>query len=266
MGSDDSPGIDELKEFAMELIRGIGEEALVYYGQSKPRIKFDEGLVTAAELHLNDYFRNALTTRFPEHQVFVNTDLDRSYSHEGKRYLWIFDPLDGVDNFQAGIPIWGMSLALLDNFWPTIGMFYMPATEDLFHAQVGKQAFRDKTPIKISAQETVDDESLLLTFSRFHHHYRPVFPGKIRNLGCTAAHICYVAMGRADAAVIANESYQDLASTRVIIEAAGGHIYKMDGSEFSIDEYQDGQRISEHLIVAAAGNVEPVRACLKQTA
>ncbi len=110
MGSEDSPGIDELKDFAMDLIRGMGEEALVYYGRSKPRTKFDERLVTEAELHLNDYFRNALDAKFPEHQVFVNKDLDRNYSHGGKRYLWIFDPIDGVDNFQAGIPIWGMSL------------------------------------------------------------------------------------------------------------------------------------------------------------
>ena len=224
MGSAGSEGIDELRRFAMDLIRNVGEEAKVFYGRSKPQTKFDERLVTEAELHLNDFFRNALTAKFPEHQVFVNRDLDRDYSHEGKRYLWIFDPIDGVDNFQAGIPIWGMSLALLDNFWPTIGMFYMPVTDDLFHAQVGKPAFRGTTPIKIKAREAVDDESLLLTYSRFHHHYRTAFPGKIRNLGCTAAHICYVATGRADAAVIANESYQDLASTRVIIEAAGGKV------------------------------------------
>jgi len=264
MGSDDSPGIDELKDFAIDLIRGMGEEALVYYGRSKPRTKFDERLVTEAELHLNEYFRNSLDAKFPEHQVFVNRDLDRNYSHGGKRYLWVFDPIDGVDNFQAGITIWGMSLALLDNFWPSIGMFYMPATDDLFHARVGRRAFRGKTQIKIAAQEAVDDESLLLTYSRFHHHYQAAFPGKIRNLGCTAAHICYVSTGRADAAVIANESYQDLASTRVIIEAAGGTICKMDGSEFSIDEYQDGQRINEHLIVAAPGNVDPVRECLNR--
>ena len=264
MGSTGSAGIDELRHFATELIQSVGEEAKVFYGRSKPQTKFDEQLVTEAELHLNEYFRNALNSKYPEHQVFVNKDLDRDYSHGGKRYLWIFDPIDGVDNFQAGIPIWGMSLALLDNFWPNIGMFYMPATDDLFHAQVGQKAYRGEALMKITAQEAVDDESLLLTYSRFHHHYQSTFPGKIRNLGCTAAHICYVATGRADAAVIANESYQDLASTRVIIEAAGGKICKMDGSEFSIDEYQDGQRISEHLIVAAPGNVEPVRRCLKK--
>ena len=257
-----SPSLEELRQFAMELIRRSGEEALAYYGRRKPQIRFDERLVTEAELELNRFFQGALHARFPEHQVFSRTAQERDYTHGGKRYFWVFDPIDGVDNFQAGIPIWGLSLALLDNYWPILGLFFMPATGDLFHAQAGGQAFRGETPIKIAAKENVDDESVLFTYSRFHLDHRTDFPGKIRNLGCTAAHICYVAMGRADAAVIANESYQDLASTRVLIEAAGGKLWRLDGTEFSIDEYQDGQRITEHLLVTAPGNFEPVRACI----
>ena len=70
-------------------------------------------------------------------------------------------------------------------------------------------------------------------------------------MGCTTAHLCYVAMGRAEAALIANESYQDLAAARVIVEAAGGKIYKLDGSEFFLNDYLDGQRIDESLMVTA---------------
>jgi myo-inositol-1(or 4)-monophosphatase len=45
--------------------------------------------------------------------------------------------------------------------------------------------------------------------------------------------MCYVAAGRAEAAIIARETFQDLAAARVIIEAAGLKICKMDGSGFS---------------------------------
>ena len=103
--------------------------------------------------------------------------------------------------------------------------------------------------ILVSSQETINDESLLLTYSRFHNHYRTGFPGKIRNMGCTGAHICYVAMGRAEAAVITNLSYQDLGASRVILEAAGGKIYKMNGQEFFPNEYLDGPRINDRLLV-----------------
>jgi myo-inositol-1(or 4)-monophosphatase len=168
-----------------------------------------------------------------------------------------------VANFQAGIPIWGTSLALLDNYWPTFGVFYMPATGDLFRARAGKEAWWRDEQIRISNTDPINDESLLLTYSRFHQHFKCSFPGKVRSLGCTSAHICYVAMGRADAAVIANESFQDLAAARVIIEAAGGSICRLDGSKFYLSEYLNGQRIDECLLVAYPEKVSQIKNSLQ---
>lgn len=258
-------GIDDLVRFAMEVIRLSGDEALSYYAKGKPNLKFDMGLVTETELHLTKFFKDQLQANFPEHQLFMNNYEIQEYSHAEKRYLWIYDPLDGVANFQAGIPIWGTSLSLLENFWPIFGAFYMPSTGDLFHAIAGRKAFRGEKEIRISDQANINDESVLLTFSRFHNRYRSTFPGKIRNLGCTAAHICYVAMGRAEAAVIANESYKDLAAARIIIEAAGGKIFKMDGSEFFLNEYLDGEKIGGHLLVTPPDSYSQVRDCLQET-
>jgi myo-inositol-1(or 4)-monophosphatase len=70
-------------------------------------------------------------------------------------------------------------------------------------------------------------------------------------------------MGRADAAIIANESFQGIAAARVIVEAAGGKICKSDGSEFHLNEYLDGQRINDHLIVASPESLSQVRSFLK---
>lgn len=255
-------GIDDLTQFGMEVIRSAGEEALSFYGKGKNQVKFDEELVTKAELDLTEFFKNQLYRRFPGHQIFTNTQENKEYTHEGHRYVWVYDALDGVANFQAGIPIWGTSLALLENFWPIFGVFYMPVTGDLFYAQAGHNAFWGKEKAHVSAREDIDDESVLFTYSRFHTHYRSLFPGKIRNLGCTAAHICYVATGRAEGAVIANESYRDLAAARVIIEAAGGKIFKTDGGELFLDEYLDGRRIYDHLLVVAPNTYSQLRSYL----
>jgi myo-inositol-1(or 4)-monophosphatase len=256
--------IDKFRDFAMDVIHQAGEKAMMHYGKGRPHVKFDQSVVTEAELQLTDLFQNQLHRQFPEHQMFRYDQVNENYSHDEKRYLWIFDPLEGVANFQGGIPIWGMSIALLENFWPIFGVFHMPATGDLFHARASKDAFWGNEKIRISASGLIDDESLLLTYSRFHQNYRPTFPGKIRALGCTSAHICYVAMGRADAAIITNDSFQGLAAARVIIEAAGGEICKTDGSAFHLNEYLDGQRISDHLLVAASENLSQIRGFLKR--
>jgi myo-inositol-1(or 4)-monophosphatase len=256
--------IQDLGRFAMEAICLSGDEALAYYGKGSAREKFDEGLVTEAELRLRELFQAELYAHFPEHRVYMNSQSEEGYTHEGRRYLWIFDPLDGVANFQAGIPIWGLSLSLYENHWPVMGLFYMPVTGDLFYAQAGQKAYRGDEEIRISRQEEINDESLLLTYSRFHNRYRTSFPGKIRDLGCTSAHVCYVAMGRAEAALLANESYEDLAAVRIIIEAAGGHIFKLDGSELFLNEYLEGQKIEDHLLVVSPDRFSEVRQCLEE--
>ena len=256
-------GIEELSKFATEFIKQAGKKALIHYGRGKPHVKFDESLVTEAELQLGEFFQEQLQDHYPKHHVFRYNEVKENYSHEEERYLWIFDPFDGVANFQAGIPVWGLSLALLENFWPILGVFYMPVTGDIFHAVAGQNAFWGKKKIQVSTRETINDESLLFTYSRFNQHYRSNFPGKIRNLGCASAHICYVAMGRADAVLVANESFQGLAAARVIIEAAGGKFSKIDGSDFHLNEYLDGQRIEDHLLIAAPENFTQVRDSLK---
>ena len=155
-----------------------------------------------------------------------------------------------------------MSVALLENFWPVFGYCHMPATGDLFYARAGQAAYRGDSPIQVSSQDSINDESVLLNFSRFHQYYRSTFPGKHLNLGCTSAHICYVAMGRAEAALIAHESYQDLAAVRVIMQAAGGKFMRMDGTNFPIAEYLEGDAGDVHLLALSPGLFKQVRGCL----
>jgi myo-inositol-1(or 4)-monophosphatase len=251
--------VEELSQFALDTIGKLGDKALSFYGKGDPVLKFDERLVTEAELHLSELFGSELASRYPEHQVFSPASGKSDYTHDERRYLWIFDAIDGVANFQAGIPIWGMSIALLENFWPLLGFVSLPATGDVFYAQAGRTAHRGSIAIQVSRQEEINDESLLLTYSRFHQDYQTTFPGKIRSLGCSTAHACYVAMGRADAAVLANDSYAGLAAARVIVEAAGGQIYSMQAGEFHLNDYLDSSKIDDHLLVTSPRFYEEVR-------
>jgi len=255
--------IGELSMFGLQTLQIMGEEALKFYGEGRRRRPFDQDLVTRAELHLSDAFQSRILSRFPDHQLYGRETLDEGYSHDGKRFLWVFDPLDGVDNFQTGIPIWGMSLALYENHWPVMGMFYMPATKDLFRANAGEAAYWNDRPIRIADRGESSQESLILTYSRFYQHYRCKFSGKIRSLGSTGVHVCYVAMGRADAAIVANESFKDLAAVRVIVESAGGKLFTSDGSDLFLGDYVDGNKIDDHLLITGPANVPMIRDCLQ---
>jgi myo-inositol-1(or 4)-monophosphatase len=260
----EDPGIEELLSFAKDVISSAGDKALGLYGQGNKGVKFDEELVTSAELSLTNFFKDRLNDVFPGHGVFGDPLPAEDYVHGEKRYLWIYDPLDGVANFQAGIPIWSISLALLENFWPVFGVAFMPVTGDLFYAIAGQKAYWGEQELRIPDTGEISNESVLLTYSRFHNLYQSTFPGKIRNLGSTSAHIIYVARGRAAGALLANVSYRDLAAAQIILMAAGGRIHRLDGREFHLSDYLSGQRIQEHLIAAPEGAFESIRMYLKR--
>lgn len=259
--------LDDVASAAEDILRQAGAQALEHYGKGNFTLKFDEGLVTQIELELTSFFQNEIESRFPGQRVFVsNQEQEPVYSHSQDRFLWVFDALDGAANMLAGIPVWGLSAALMDNYWPILGMFFMPATTDFFQARAGGELLRNGRPVPYNQPNELNNESLLLTYSRFHHHYHSVFPGKIRNFGCSGAHICYVAMGRADAAIIANESFQELAAARVLIEAAGGHFYTMQGGEFHINDHLDGAKVNEPLLVTTPQLRQQIQAVLKPAA
>jgi len=256
--------VDGFMDFAVGTAKKAGAKALAYYGKGDTAVKFDDSLVTEAELSIRGLFEGELKKLNPLHRIFDEAnEISRQYSHSENRYLWVIDAIDGVANFQAGIPIWGISIAMLENFWPVLGVFFMPVTGDIFYSRAGGPAYHVSTVISTSSQEGITDESLLFTFSRFNHHYRTSFPGKIRTMGCAGAHICYVAMGRAEAAILANHSFSELAAASVILESAGGNIFTIEGAEFYLSNYLDGKRIAEHLVAAPASNLSQVRACLE---
>ena len=72
MAVDQTQGIEELGGFAKNLVVRLGEEALMYYGKGDADVKFDEDLVTAAELQLSNVFEKELQDHYPEHLLFEN--------------------------------------------------------------------------------------------------------------------------------------------------------------------------------------------------
>jgi myo-inositol-1(or 4)-monophosphatase len=142
-------------------------------------------------------------------------------------------------------------------------MFYMPVTGDIFKALAGRNLIVNDTTITLDPEVIASNESVLLTYSRFHNEFHSTFPGKIRNLGCTAAHLAYIASSRAEAALLNYVHIWDLAAGLILLEAAGGEIRYLDGGAFHLNDYLDSQKIAKPLLAAPAGEHSAISQYLK---
>ena len=62
--------IKEFYNFALKLVDAAADQAMDFYGQGRHNIRFDEALITRAELEIGDLFHKRIKDRFPAHQVF----------------------------------------------------------------------------------------------------------------------------------------------------------------------------------------------------
>jgi myo-inositol-1(or 4)-monophosphatase len=252
------PELRTLKEFVENALRKSGGLLMDLYGKGDTTLKFDEELVTEADNAAWELISTKIKAGFPDHGFLRDLSEEDIENDKFPRFLWIVDTLDGAASFQAGMPVWGVSAAMFELFWPVLGFLYLPVTGELYTAYAKREAHLNDRPIRVREQSTIDNESLILVYSRFHQDFSTNFPGKIRNFGSSAGHMAYVARGAADACFMKNVGVQDLAAGSIILEAAGGAITFMDGSPFHVGDYLNGDRVEGPIVAAPIGAHEEI--------
>jgi myo-inositol-1(or 4)-monophosphatase len=160
-----------------------------------------------------------------------------------KTHRWIVDPIDGTTNFVHAIPHFAISIALEREKRLVAGVVYNPITDDLYHAEVGRGAFRNETRLRVATRKKLD-EAVLATgipfqgtpghaqFFKELHQFTQRVAG-VRRFGSAALDLAYVAAGRFDGFWERNLGLWDIAAGVVLVREAGGFCDEIDGADFT---------------------------------
>jgi myo-inositol-1(or 4)-monophosphatase len=175
---------------------------------------------------------------------------------EGKRYLWVIDPLDGTTNFMHGCPPFAVSIGLKEYGDEVAGVVYEITADEMFVAWKNGGARLNGKPIHVS-EATKLAESLVATgfpysdFSRLDN-YIGLFTWFLKNshgvrrLGSAATDIAYIACGRFEAFYEYGLHPWDIAAATIILREAGGKISDFSGNE---------KNLTGSEVIAASGPV-----------
>lgn len=91
---------------------------------------------------------------FPDHSVFAE---EAGEFVGNEPYHWIIDPLDGTNNFVAGLPTFASSIAVLHEEKPVLAAIHQPATDETYFAcrDTGVQYEREQ----VTADSDIDTEA-----------------------------------------------------------------------------------------------------------
>lgn len=189
----------------------------------------DSDIVTIADKESERIIKDFIRSNFPDHAILS----EESGETDGTTsYRWVIDPVDGTTNFFAGIPFWAISIGVEYRDRTEIGVVYLPATGELFHAVRGKGAYLNGKPIRVSA-ETHLSRSVISTGFPVDKDTNPdnnldnlaaIMPlvRDMRRLGSAASDMCYVAAGFLNGYWELNLHEWDVNAATLIVEEAGG--------------------------------------------
>ena len=216
---------------AVQIARQAGELALSLRGQVACSDKTDGTWVTEADRALEELIRHRLSEAFPGHAVYGEEFGGAGRLNDGP--CWLLDPIDGTVNYVTGLPSWGVSIGLLWDGVPEVGVFYLPVSGELFEAQRGRGAKVNGCAVRVDGRGVPDRHSLWAMNSDALQRVELQVPGMLRNLGSTAAHGCYVASAGVVAAVFDQWRTWDVAAAFCIASEAGAEARYLDGRPFA---------------------------------
>ncbi|NKE61688.1 inositol monophosphatase [Lentzea sp. PSKA42] len=222
----------ELENAAVELCAEASKIALDAFGHRlSVRLKDGGEPVTDVDVRIEQGLVAEIGRRFPEHAV-IGEETGESGSSE---WQWVLDPLDGTRNFVRGIPIFGVSVAVLHLGRPVAAAISLPALGEMYSAAEGLGSRHDGQPIRASA--AVDLDAGLMSFSGrdSYHEFEELEPlrlslGRSLWLGSAAAEFAWLASGSVDYAVFAELPVWDVAAGVLLVREAGGTVLAHDGS------------------------------------
>ncbi len=113
------------------------------------RPKKPQGFVSAADEAVERMICKRLGAEFPDDTVFAEEG--EAGAGNGTGACWFIDPIDGSTNFLRGLPLWGVSLGLVLQGRPWIGVVALPALGLMVAAEIGFGLFVDGRPVSRSA-------------------------------------------------------------------------------------------------------------------
>jgi myo-inositol-1(or 4)-monophosphatase len=152
----------------------------------------------------------------------------------GQGRVWIVDPLDGTVNYANGLPVFCVSIGLVVDGRPTVGVIHDPTRAESFAATADGPATLGGRPIHIPDKPNLSDYVVSMSLNGRTAPTRARNVRKAirisRSMGSAALALAYTANGRFDAFIQQGGlSTWDVAAAGLIADRAGVLVTTMDG-------------------------------------
>lgn len=227
-------------EVALDTARDAGALLLKEFDHpQKISYKGDADLVTESDRRSEALIVARLRDHFPQHVIVAEEGGGGNAAKD--RYSWHVDPLDGTTNFAHGYPCFAVSIGLLEEGEPIVGVVFHPTSGELFSAIRGGGAYLGQKRIHVSPVERLATSLVATGFPPQQRsdianiHYYGGFTMRshgVRRDGSAALDLCAVACGRFEGFWEFGLKSWDTAAGMLLVKEAGGMVTDLAGRPY----------------------------------
>lgn len=256
--------LSRMLETAVVAARLAGQRAMEELNYVKVSLKSADELVTETDARCQKIIIDRIKENYPDHG-FIAEEGDggkmfKQTPRGQERIWWVIDPIDGTNNFSHGMLFFTVSIGVICEGEPLVGVIFEPATDSMFTAVKDGEA-------QLNGRRIDAGEEAIGKFASvgLESHFEDGVPGwtcelmqrtRFRNLGSTALQLAYVAKASMVATIAGTPKLWDIAGGALIAEAAGALVTDWQGGRiFPVDpDTYDGRKFQ---IVAANKKAHP---------
>lgn len=230
--------LDALTQALLPVAAAAGAAIMdIYDGEFAVQRKQDNSPLTLADLESQRIILEALQRLTPGLPVLAEELANAPWAERRHwREVWVVDPLDGTREFVKRNGEFTVNIALIIDHEPVLGCIGVPSRRQLYWGVRGAGAFRrDPDGSTRRLQVSAPGEPVRVAGSR--SHTTPETARFLQRLGehtllpvGSSIKFCLIAQGDADLYPrFGPTSEWDTAAGQALLEAAGGHVTRMDG-------------------------------------
>ena len=269
----------------LKIAKKGGKIALELLDDSAPAFKPDRSVVTKADLAISALTRRELKDLLAaqEHLLIDEEDQkNREYFNqnflESKKYVWVIDPIDGTRSFANRLPTFGISIGLLKDLKPWLGVVYFPMLNELFYCDghnsyFVKNAFSQeeiRTKIKPIDQQITTQSIFFATDSYLKYFEWDFSFCTVMLCSCAVVDLCWPTIGRGCGEFFRSNLW-DFAGSWPIVHSAGlqmrnfrtGKVLDRVDTSVFVGEDERVWKLKDYHIVSSARNFPIIKERIK---
>ncbi len=199
-------------------------------------------IVTAADAASEALIVAGIRQQYPEHSIIAE---ETGCDLRSSEFTWVIDPLDGTSNYAAGIPWFGVLIAVLHHQTPVIAVMYLPTTDEMYTAQAGGGAFKNGAAIHVAHNTLLTDvlwaygmdAGVTAQTATQNVQLLSLLLRRVRNIRATNSLVdaAYTAEGRLGGMLNQSTRLWDIAAPMLIVQEAGGCYTDIAGQPLQLD-------------------------------